>query len=295
MLGKDTETMNRFDEYSVDELKEALKTAMLYSDLNDDAVIEEMDEILAVLRKKAPFSHPHTTEEMWAEFQVEHADELAALGVRENRDTEEVIAKSPEADVMVVRAESKPAKAKGLKPFMRVGLIAAIVVVLMLAITVTASAFGFNLWGWVPKWSNEVLSFSKEEPEEPDLQTIPDVLQALNVEEPLYPTWIPEGFVLAETYVETDPFVLHDAYVRNDDYLSITISAASAFTANYNYQKDDTPLIEYISNGTIHYIFSDLDFSEVTWNTNDYTVHITGNVSEDDMKNIIDSVYKEKK
>jgi hypothetical protein len=287
--------MNRFDEYSVDELKEALKTAMLYSDLNDDAVIEEMDEILAVLRKKAPFPHPHTTEEMWAEFQAEHADELAALGVRENGDTGEVMEKSPEVDVTVVRAESKPAKAKGLKPFLRVGLIAAIVVVLMLAITVTASAFGLNLWGWVPKWTDEVLSFSKEDPEEPVIKNIPMVLQALEITEPLYPTWLPEGFVLAETFIETDPFVLHDAYVRNDDYLAITISSTSAYTANYNYQKDDAPFIEYISNGIIHYVFSDLNFAEVTWNTNNYTVHITGNISEDDMKNIIDSVYKEKK
>lgn len=296
MLGKDTETMNRFDEYSVDELKEALKTAMLYSDLNDDAVIEEMDEILAVLRKKAPFPHPHTTEEMWAEFQAEHADELAALGVRENRDTEEVIEKSPEADVTVVRAGSKPAKAKGLKPFLRVGLIAAIVVVLMLAITVTASAFGFNLWGWVPKFNSDVLSFSQEKQEEmPIIKSIPMVLQTLDISDPLYPTWLPDEFVLTETFIETDPFILHDAYTNNDDFLSITIASASTQTAYLNYQKDSSPYTEYITHNVCHYLFTDLGYSNAIWNTEKYTVQIVGTVTVEEMKRIIDSIYEEQK
>lgn len=291
MLGKDTETMNRFDEYSVDELKEALKTAMLYSDLNDDAVIEEMEEILAVLRKKAPFPHPHTTEEMWAEFQAEHADELAALGVRENRDTEEVIEKSPEADVTVVRAGSKPAKAKGLKPFLRVGLIAAIVVVLMLAITVTASAFGFNLWGWVPKWSNEDLRFDHENAGESISKNIPTVIDSLGITEPLYPTWIPEGFVLTETIIETDPFVLGEAYIRDNSFLSITITPSSLYSDILAYQKDSIPYSEYISHNTYHYIFTDMGYVNAIWNTEHYNIQIIGNITVEDIKKMIDSVY----
>ena len=67
MPEKDTEIMTQYEDYSVEELRKALDTIMLYSELNDSDVAE-MERILAVLRKKAPFPHPHTTEEMWAEF-----------------------------------------------------------------------------------------------------------------------------------------------------------------------------------------------------------------------------------
>ena len=56
--------MTQYEDYSVEELRKALDTIMLYSELNDSDVAE-MERILAVLRKKAPFPHPHTTEEMW--------------------------------------------------------------------------------------------------------------------------------------------------------------------------------------------------------------------------------------
>ena len=72
MPKEDTEIMNRYDDYTVEELREELQRFFLYSDLEDEAV-DEMEKILAVLREKAPFEHPHTTEEMWAEFKAEHA------------------------------------------------------------------------------------------------------------------------------------------------------------------------------------------------------------------------------
>ena len=76
--------MHRYDDYTVEELREELQRFFLYSDLDDEAV-DEMEKILAVLREKAPFEHPHTTEEMWAEFKAEHAEELSNLGIPKTR------------------------------------------------------------------------------------------------------------------------------------------------------------------------------------------------------------------
>jgi hypothetical protein len=165
----------------------------------------------------------------------------------------------------------------------------------MLAITVTASAFGVNLWGWVPKWTDEVLSFSKEDPEEPVIKSIPMVLQALEITEPLYPTWLPEGFVLVETIAETDPVFLHDAYTRGDDYLSITITPSNTYSETFSYQKDNTPFTEYFTHDTCHYLFSDLDYCNAIWNTENYTVQLYANISFDEVKRIIDSVYEVQK
>ena len=292
MPEEDTEIMTQYEDYSVEELRKALDTIMLYSELNDSDVAE-MERILAVLRKKAPFPHPHTTEEMWAEFQADHAEELAALGIRRNMDTEEVVQESPCVEVGVNRRESTgAAPVKSHRRILRIGLIAAAIVVLLAAVSFTASALGFNLWGWVPKWGNDDLSFVHEEPEEPDLQNIPTILKALNITEPLYPTWLPEGFVLKETVIEEDPLFLYDAYSKDDDFISITITPSS-HTDAIIYQRDGIPYTEFIFSDRIHYLFSDLNYSETTWNTGNYTVHITGSISEVIMKAIIQSIYKE--
>ena len=131
-MKKGIEKMKEYDDYSVEELKAALQRYFMFSDLDDEAV-DEMERILAVLRKKAPLQHPHTVEEKWAEFKEEHAAELAALGTRHDADTEEVVEKEPETTVKVIQSEAKPAenRPKRFRGLLRVGLIAAAVVVLV--------------------------------------------------------------------------------------------------------------------------------------------------------------------
>ena len=309
MPEEDTEIMTQYEEYSVEELRKALDTIMLYSELNDSDVAE-MERILAVLRKKAPFPHPHTTEEMWAEFQADHAEELAALGIRRNRDTEEVIEKDPEecADagaafvvpiasaeiVQTVSAGAEPMHGKRSQKLMRTALIAAAVVVLMAAVTVAASAMGFNLWGWVPKWSDEDMRFVSEETEKPYVEHIPDVLASMGITEPLYPSWLPDDFTRTESRVGEDPFFLHEKFEGNDRRLIISIYTADDFSAQV-YQKEPDPPVEYLAGNTIHYILVNTSNIQAIWSTENYAVQIAGDISYEEMQKIIDSVYEGKK
>ena len=305
MPEEDTEIMTQYEDYSVEELRKALDTIMLYSELNDSDVAE-MERILAVLRKKAPFPHPHTTEEMWAEFQADHAEELAALGIRRNRDTEEVIEKDPEecADagaafvvpiasaekVQTVSAGAEPMHGKRSQKLMRTALIAAAVVVLMAVVTVAASAMGFNLWGWVPKWSDEDVRFVSEDTEKPYVEHIPDVLASMGITEPLYPTWLPDDFTRTESQVIEEPFFLHEKFEGNDRRLIITISPTSG-SETAVYQKETDPPLEYLAGNTVHYIFDNTNEVSAVWNSENYTILIVGNISSEEMQRIIDSVY----
>ena len=306
MPEEDTEIMTQYEDYSVEELRKALDTIMLYSELNDSDVAE-MERILAVLRKKAPFPHPHTTEEMWAEFQADHAEELAALGIRRNRDTEEVIEKDPEecADagaafvvpiasaekVQTVSAGAEPMHGKRSQKLMRTALIAAAVIVLMALVTVAASAMGFNLWGWVPKWSDEDVRFVSEDTEKPYVEHIPDVLASMGITEPLYPTWLPDDFTRTESQVVEEPFFLHEKFEGNDRRLIITIYPVTDFATSV-YQKESDQAVEYIASDILHYIFDNTNEIVAVWNTENYTTLITGNISLEEMKKIIDSVYE---
>ena len=111
LMKEDIEIMKRYDDCSVEELKAALQRYFLYSDLTDEDV-DEMERILAAIRKKAPFPHPHTTEEMWAKFKADHAEELAALGIRNDTETEEVVEKKPETAEKGLRGYRREAEGK---------------------------------------------------------------------------------------------------------------------------------------------------------------------------------------
>lgn len=291
MLKKDTEKMKQYDDYSVEELKSALQRYFMFSDLDNEAV-EEMEQILAALRKKAPFPHPHTKEELWEEFKEEHAEELAALGIRNDTETEEVVEKKPETAVEAVRSEAGPAanRPRRRRGIVRIGLIAAAVVVLMAVVTVAASAMGFNLWGWVPKWSDEDVRFVSEDTEKPYVEHIPDVLASMGITEPLYPTWLPDDFTRTESQVIEEPFFLHEKFEGNDRRLIITISPTSG-SETAVYQKEPDPPLEYLAGNTVHYIFDNTNEVSAVWNSESYTILIVGNISSEEMQRIIDSVY----
>lgn len=299
MPEKDTENMKKYDDYSVEELRAELQRYFLYSELDDEAV-DEMEQILAVLRKKAPFHHPHTTEEMWSEFRSEHAEEFAALGIRKNEDAEEVMDKGPKAEVIEKRSGAKSAEmhSRRGRGFLRIAMVAAAMVVFIIAVSVTASAMGYNLWGWMPKWNSELLSFESESPQietnSISLHGIPSVLTSLGIDEPLYPTWLPDDLMRIESVFEEDPLFLHEAYSGNDRFLSITISPSSG-SESAKYQKSQNPPIEYNSGNVVHYVFDNSNNIQAVWNTERYSTVIAGNITLDEMKRIIDSVYEVKK
>lgn len=296
MPEKDTENMKKYDDYSVEELRAELQRYFQYSDLDDEAV-DEMEQILAVLREKAPFHHPHTTEEMWSEFRSEHTEEFAELGIRKNEDAEEVIDEEPKVDVIEKRSGTRLAAAHSRRGrrFLRAVMVAAAMVVFIIAATVTASAMGYNLWGWLPKWDSELLSFESESPQietnSISLHGIPSVLTSLGIDEPLYPTWLPDDMARTEYVFEEDPFILHEAYSGNDRFLSITISPSSG-SETAKYQKLQNPPTEYENSNVVHYIFDNSNNLQAVWNTGAYSTVIAGNITLDEMKRIIDSVYE---
>lgn len=286
--------MKHYDDYSAEELKTMLQRYFLYADL-DDAAVDEMEAILAALRKKAPFPHTHTTAEMWAEFQAEHAEELASLGIQNDEDTKEVVEKEA-ADTDAVRLVSGTVAVHTprRRRLLRVGLIAALMVVVILAAAATASAMGINLFGWVPVWNNHVMSYGEEETKPNELNDsspIAVTLAQLGINEPLYPHYLPDGFNLKTSIIETDPVFLHESYFNRELCFSITIQPSS-FAETFLFQKDGFPLHEYTKKGVIHYIVSDDNQVTATWQAGDYSVYIVGSISIEDMERVIDSVYE---
>lgn len=295
---KDAEIMTPYEDYSVDELREAFRKIFFLSDLND-ADLEEMDQILAILREKDPLPPGRSVEELWEEFQTVYMNkELADLGIPD--DLEEVNNAEPAPDVVSVlpsKGDAHPVRPKRYRKLIRVALVAAVVVALMTAISVTAAAMGYNLWGWLPIWSSEDVRFVSEtptaEPDEDDLQNIPMVLASLGITEPLYPNWLPEDLKRNKVRTVDEPLFLLENYQGDERELTITIQPTFGFE-NTVYQKTDSPPDEYQVGNTVHYIFENTDEIISVWYTEKYSVLISGNISIDEMKKVIDSVYEVK-
>lgn len=280
---KDAEIGKEYDDLSPEDLKKALKTVLLYTDEINDDTTAELDRIMAALREKEPLEHERSAEEQWAVFRAEHREELSQLGIRTD---------DKEKEVRPGRAGSgQVGRRRNVRVLMRIALVAALIVVLLIGAAVTASALGFELWGWAPKWNREDLRFVTEDPGAEDKKDIPTALAALGIDEPIYPSWLPEDLVRENVEIQFEPLLLSEAYQGNNRYLAITI-IPSSISDTAVYQRSDAAPEEYITGNTIHYIYSDVNHLTATWYINDYTASIVGDVSIAEMKLIIDSIYE---
>ncbi len=302
---EDAEIMTPYEDYSVDELREAFRKIFFLSDLND-ADLDEMDQILAILREKDPLPPGRSVEELWEEFQTVYMNkDYAAIGIPD--DLEEVSDAEPAPEdaeparevvsVLPSKGDANPVYPKRYRKLIRVALVAAVVVALLAAISVTAAAMGYNLWGWLPIWSSEDVRFVSgtptAEPQQDDLKDIPMVLASLGITEPLYPTWLPEDLKRVKVKISEEPLLLLEHYQGDDRELSITISPITDF-GTFVYQKEDEPPEKYISNDVEHYLILNTNELSAVWNTGNYNVLIVGNITSSEMKRIIDSIYEVK-
>ena len=280
---RDAEIGKEYDDLSPEDLKKALKTVLLYADEVNDDTTAELDRIMAALREKEPLEHERSAEEQWAVFRAEHREELSQLGIRTD-DKEKEVRPGQAGSCQVGRR-------RNARVLTRIALVAALIVVLLIGAAVTASALGFELWGWAPKWTQEDLRFVTEEPGVQDKKDIPTALAALGIDEPIYPNWLPEDMVREKVEIQFEPVLLYEAYQGNDRVLFITI-VPSSISDTAVYQKSDVDSEEYIAGNTIHYIYSDVNHLTATWYIKDYTASIVGDVSIAEMKLIIDSIYE---
>lgn len=282
---KDTEIHNEYESMTVEELEQQLREAFFYTDQIDEPLMEDLEQICEALDKKKPLEELDTVEEYWKRFTKYYAGDMLSIGIQ--NDTKQI-----ETPTTWQHQEPK-VKPRDYHKVLRVALIAAVIIALLAGATCVAAAFGYNLWGWIPVWDADELHFVSETQKPVLASTISMALKQFGIDEPLCPTWLPDGFVLMESKIETKPLILHEAYFNQDRYITITISPIDGFNETF-YQKEDTPPMEYFAGNIAHYIFYNTNSVEAVWYTENYSVAIAGNVSKEEMTRIINSVYEVK-
>ncbi len=258
----------KYGEMTVEELEQRLRETFFYTDKIDDTVYLQLERLRTALEMKQPAAFDQTAEEFWERFRQEHGEEI---------------------DRVCAAAGNKAVpQSRRRRGVLRSVLIAAVLVVLLAGAALAADYAG--LWAWVPRWN---AAAERYEPvaAETDGKPIHAALAELGITEPLYPTHLPEGFVITESHISEDPLVLMEQYARGDKRLSITVTPIKGFETVV-YQKGGKSAQEYATSTVVHYVFETENTVTAIWYTKHYATTISGNITREEIKGIIDSIHE---
>lgn len=175
-------------------------------------------------------------------------------------------------------------------------------VALLAAGVVSAGAARFNLWETIARWTQETFHWGTVQ-ENVDYnptseQTFPcsdlqDALLQHNITEKLVPTWLPEGYKMANSQVvEQIDRRFFCALFENGDR-SILIQIQDYLDSNpHQFEQSSKDVQIYSKNGVQYYIFLNNETTQIVWTVNHFECEIGGAFSMDDAKKIIDSIEK---
>ena len=166
-----------------------------------------------------------------------------------------------------------------------------------------ANALGYNPIELIVDWSKDTFHLSSpnnyNEQDYNNLAerkihtSIDDALQGLAVT-PLLPGWLPDGFVFAyaEEFTclgDTKIVLCYENNAHKNIIFDIEIHGTQMSVDTF-YEKDENELVIYEKNNIPHYIFHNLDQIQAVWVNANIVYNISGDISVDEMKKIIDSM-----
>lgn len=238
----------------------------------------------------------------WKDFQKNYQpeDEAAALVYGETAPDE-----LTENNEQERQADLKPQRPRrAIQRVLRIAVIAAIVASLCMA---AANALEVNIFKMVAQWTQDIFQFRSETSISQnaayesgafleDDQTLKGLLTEKNITQLVYPKWIPEGYTFLESNADFDveePMFM-SIYENEAAENPITVLVvAHDEPRGMLTEKDSGDVDVHVKNGMEHYIMSNEGVLVSTWFVDNIECSITGNISEAEMRAMIDSIYEE--
>ncbi len=289
--GDDVGLREKLDKMSAAELTEAMELAL--DTMTEDTYSSELiDAYLEALERKSPIADEPDVEEAYAGFQ-RHLRQL----VLDSLDCPAV-----------------PAKPRGIRRAVRIGLVAAIAIICMFGCMIVAQAAGADVFGAMARWTDTVFSFGKitsdgavdtplnpseAEPgrivdEEAEYATLQDALDALGIAEVQEPAWFPEGYELRSIDItamdDRGGVYLCAEYARNDESVLFSIRSYTDIDTT-QVEKIDTPVTSFESEGIVFYLIENTNNYTIAWATEHYAYYVAGSVIPDVLEQIVLSIY----
>ncbi len=202
-------------------------------------------------------------------------------------------------------APAVPKKRHPMKPFAR--MLPFVAALILLLGTVTAQAFGVDVFSAIARWTSELFRLDGgstpyatvtlhplEVGEEATYDSLEEAVAAFGIDAPIVPKEIPEGFDLVEVkaFCREAGAVIYANYTCEDGDLQIRYNEAVA--QEFNTLEKENEIVAFYDIGKIrHALISDLGRQKAIWQNGDFECRIAGDISEQEIKNMIDSIYRE--
>ena len=274
-LNRSTPDFSKYDSMSIGELEEILR-ADAQGPERDDSDVDEILYVMEVLAKKRRQNAiaGKTALEAYQEFQQHY--------------------------LPMVEEESKPRRKSNVIPFRRIAAVVASLV-LVFSLSITANAFSFkDVWDAVVTWAQETFSFSMgvevSEPTPDDCEAYTSLQSVLDEEKitvSLIPSWIPGGYLLKDIRIDENPVQKTYVGMYLKEKTSLKICVQSFLLGSPEQIEKSADFQEtYCKNGIDFYLFANHDQTRAMWIIDTYECSISGELSIEEIKAMIDSIWK---
>ena len=181
---------------------------------------------------------------------------------------------------------------------------AAAIIVLIFSGTITAKAFGFDLWEIIVKWTQETFHFgysqgSNATDQSPDKESniaykgLQEVLDRYNITSELVPSWLPEGYIEESVKAFDTPKQRQFIAKYQDGEKEIVVWITDYLEEDPSQIEQSDSVVElYESAGVKYYFIENNDQLRAAWVVDSFECYISGPLSIEELKQIIDSIEK---
>lgn len=282
---------------STEQLEELLRTAPLLPDSQETSdYYDAIEEVILQRETEHPTGRIQDVDSAWAEFQEQF---LSSTGESARLYPEE------RSEMSTFSVKTNKSHAKNI--FRKVVPIAATIAVVFMSMIV-AQAAGVDIFGSLARWTEETFHFNggdstpaadgtRPQVEDETYLAIQAEVDKLCIDVPVVPTWFPDGYELQEIQLP-DPDITAwkdiNCCFKNKDSQTFFLNIAR-YEEDYDissivFEKDGQQVTEYLGGDKLFYIMSNNSRRTATWSDGHIVVSFNGELSEDTIKIIIDSI-----
>lgn len=271
-----------WDQLSTEQLEDILRADIASPNQTNDETVFHILEVLEKREKENPSGRLPDTDQAWQEFQkyynIPEGEGESLYPIRNDQEK---------------RSASVPTKTRRVFRSRKI-LVVAAVLILMFGGMLTAQAAGVDVFGAIGRWTEETFLFDIVQDNDRTSLFQETATQA-KIPQDFVPTWVPDGFEGAEPQVDTVENYMTSiicVYSNQEKTYSVDIEHYynKADIETLVIEKDDTNVCSYESNGKTFYIMSDMEYLTATWTDGTFVETISGQLSMDEIKTIIDSI-----
>lgn len=294
-MAKNDEKYAYLNRLSTAQLKDLLRADMEGVTSGNDEAVFHILEVIEERENKHPSGLVPDTEEAWAEFQQYY-------DVPEGADMSLYPCRAEDDEAPADRPTEPASRRRRPRRKLRRLIVVAAAVILLCGM-VAAQASGFNILGMFGWWTDDVFHFGPaasdsggdDTPVSENTRLLRDALASVGIEEDLAPTWFPKGFTGEEPKIATSNLNSAINFVLSNDsgnFVSIDIVhySSSEQLENAQFEKDAEETEIYSNGQQTFYIFSNIDTTTATWAEGLLMEQVSGNISKDEIKAIINSI-----